>query len=155
MNKEKNENFRDLQYLHNQCKKCMYYHSVLTLKDGRVLDGIIEGVEPDRIIVLIGEDVMEQEAPMQGNDQRQISGFGGGRPRRRYRRFRRRGIPLGSLAALALLNYPYYNQPYPYYYQYPQYYPYYPDHHNHHDDDHDDHHDHDHDDHDHDDYYDY
>jgi hypothetical protein len=120
MSLEREETYRDLQDLHDKCRQCMYYHINMTMTDGSTLDGIIETVDPDRIIVLVGEDVMEQEnQEQQSEQQRQYYGYGH-RPRRRYRRFRRQAFPLASLAALSLLPYPYYVQPpypyYPYYY---------------------------------------
>ena len=120
MDLEKNYDYRDLQNLHDKCKKCLYFHTTLTMTDGSTLDGIIENVDPDRIIVLVGEDVMEQESENQPEQQRQYHSYD--RPRRRFRRFRRQAFPLASLAALSLLPYPYIAQPpYPYY----PYYPYY------------------------------
>lgn len=119
MDLEGNYDYRDLENLHEKCKRCMYYHTTLTMTDGSTLDGIIENVDPDRIIVLVGEDVMEQEDENQPEGQRQYHSYGP--PRRRFRRFRRRAFPLTSLAALSLLPYPYiYQPPYPY-----PYYPYY------------------------------
>jgi hypothetical protein len=118
MDVKRNEDYRDTQYLHDQCEKNMFYHIVLTMKDGSVIDGIIEQVEPDRIIVLVGEDVMEQEGNNEANQQRQIAGYGRPRRRRRrrrFRRFRRRGIPFAGLAAIRLLRYPYFAPPYSYY----------------------------------------
>lgn len=138
MNSVKNYYSRDLQALHDKCQRNMFFHIILKLKDGSVIDGIIEKVEPERIIILVGEDVMEEN---ENREDRQI--FGGGRPRRRFRRFRRRGIPIGALAALSLLQYPY--PPYHNYY-YPQYgnYDYdYDDDHDHDDYDDDDDYDHD------------
>lgn len=111
MNLEKDDFYRDLKGLHDECKRCMYYHTTLTMTDGTAYDGIIENVDPDRIIVLIGEDVMEDEDKAEG--QRQYYKYG--RPRRRFRRFRRQAFPLATLAALSLLPYPYYAPPYPYY----------------------------------------
>ncbi|MCP3027741.1 hypothetical protein [Halobacillus sp. A5] len=107
--------------LQDQCKKYKYYHVTLAMKDGRTLDGIIEEVDADRVRVLVGEDVMEQEGEEEGDSRQFYDGYG--RPRRRFRRFRRRAFPFASLAGLALLPYaaPY---PYPYYPYYPQ--PYYP-----------------------------
>lgn len=104
--------YRDLQSLHDECERCMYYHTTLTFTDGSTLDGIIEKVDNDRIIVLVGEDVMEQENENQMGQQRQPYTYG--RPRRRFRRFRRQAFPLNTLAALALLRYPYIAPPYPY-----------------------------------------
>ena len=119
MDLEKDDFYRDLKGLHDECKRCMYYHTTLTMTDGTAYDGIIENVDPDRIIVLIGEDVMEPENEDKAEGQRQYHNFG--RPRMRHRRFRRQAFPLATLAALSLLPYPYYAPPYPY-----PYYPYYP-----------------------------
>lgn len=109
---EVTNNYRDSQFLHDECMRCMNYHTILTMKDGSTVDGIIEGVEGDRIIVLVGEDMMEQECSDQSNQQRQ---FHGHRPRRRFRRFRRHAFPLRTLAALSLLQYPYMAPPFPFY----------------------------------------
>ena len=119
MDLERNDYYRDLQTLHDECKRCLYYHTTLTMTDGSTFDGIIENVDTDRIIVLVGEDVMEEESENQSDEQRQYYGYG--RPRRRFRRFRRKAFPLATLAALSLLPYPYIAPPYPYY----PYYPYY------------------------------
>ncbi|MBK1812741.1 hypothetical protein JHL18_19145 [Clostridium sp. YIM B02505] len=113
MNLEGNEYYRDLQSLHDQCKKSMYFHAVFTMTDGSTFDGMIEDVDMNRVSVLIGEDVMEQDDENQYDQQRQYYNYG--RPRRRYRRFRRRAFPLNALAALALLPYHYIAPPYPYY----------------------------------------
>src|SRR5471030_61052 len=115
MDLERNDYYRDLQNVHDECKRCLYYHTTLTMTDGSIIDGIIENVDADRIIVLVGEDVMEQENENQSDQQRQYHAYGR-RPRRRFRRFRRQAFPLGTLAALSLLPYPYIDQPpYPYY----------------------------------------
>jgi hypothetical protein len=115
---DENNYYRDLQSLHDECKRCLYYHANLTMTDGSTLDGIIENVDSDRIIVLVGEDVMEQDGEDKSDEQRQYHGRP--RRRRRFRRFRRRAFPLASLAALSLLPYPYiYQPPYPYYPYYP------------------------------------
>ena len=123
MDLEKDDFYRDLKGLYDECKKCMYYHATLTMTDGTAYDGIIENVDPDRIIVLVGEDVIEGENEDKAEGKRQYYnyGYGHGRPRRRFRRFRRQAFPLATLAALSLLPYPYYSPLYPY----PYYYPYY------------------------------
>lgn len=121
MDLEKDDFYRDIKGLYDECKKCMYYHTNLTMTDGTSYDGIIENVDPDRIIVLVGEDVMEGENENKAEGQRQYHNFGYGRPRMRFRRFRRQAFPLATLAALSLLPYPIYAPPYPY----PFYYPYY------------------------------
>lgn len=109
----RNHDSQDLKKLHDECKNLMYYHVSLTMTDGTTFDGIIENVDDDKIVVLVGEDIIEQDSTY--SDSRQ---FGGPR---RFRRFNRRIFPLAGLAALALLAYPYYA---PYYN--PYYYPYYP-----------------------------
>lgn len=103
--------YRDLRNMKDECKKHLYYHITLTMTDGNTFDGIIENVDEDMITMLVGEDVMEEESENPYNEQRQ---YGYGRPRRRFRRFRRRKFPFGTLAALALLPY-----------IAPAYYPYY------------------------------
>lgn len=108
-------NSMNVQNLYNDCKRMMSYHTMLRMQDGTEVDGIIESVEPDRVNVLVGEDVIDREVGNEYNAQRQY-----GSPMR-YRRFRRRTYPLASLLALSLLPYPYYAPPYPY----SPYYPYY------------------------------
>ncbi|WP_297423611.1 hypothetical protein [Clostridium sp.] len=114
MELEKENNYRDYQYIHNKCKKCLFYHTALTFTDGRTIDGIIESVDPDRIIVLVGENVMDSNDDNQYDQQRQYGWYH--RPGIRYRRFRRQAFPLATLAALSLLPYPYIApMPYPYF----------------------------------------
>ena len=91
-----NDQSRNLQ---EECRRLMYYHIVLTMRDGSTVDGIIENVGSDRIMVLVAEDVMEDEFENQCEQQRMI-----GRPRR-FRRFRRRIFPLAALLAISLLNF--------------------------------------------------
>ncbi|GGC76067.1 hypothetical protein GCM10007216_03280 [Thalassobacillus devorans] len=109
--------YEDTRNMHDESKRHMNYHVVLTTKDGSSFDGIIVDVGRDSVSVLVGEDVMERE-----DDENNRQFYGGFYPpRRRFRRFRRRRFPLATLATLALLPYiaPY---PYPYpYYPYPYY----------------------------------
>lgn len=140
MSSIKNHYQRDMKSLQQQCEKNMLFHIIATLKNGSVIDGIIEKVDPDYIIMLVGEDVMQEYDEDNGDEDRQV--FGYGRPRRRFRRFRRRRFPLGALAALSLLQYPYppHNQ-YPYnYYDHDHDYDDYYDHDHDHDDDDNHHH---------------
>ena len=116
---EREESFRDFGDLHDRCRKCMFYHVKLTMKDGSTLDGIVENVEPDRIIVLVGEDVMDRKDDNEYNQHRVYYNYN--RYPMRYRYFRRQAFPLASLAALSLLPYPYIAPPYPYYPYYPIY----------------------------------
>lgn len=113
--------YRDFKNLFDECKKHINYHVVLTMKDGSTIDGIIEKVDGDNVVVLVGEDVMESELGSKGNETRQ--GYNYGPSMGRFRRFQPRVFPFGALAALTLLRYPYYAPPYPYYAPYP-YYPY-------------------------------
>lgn len=121
MDLEREDSYRDLQNLHDKCRRCMYYHTNLTMKDGSTIDGIIENVDPDRIIVLVGEDVIDRgdDDNEEYEQQRQYHpGFVHSRPHRfpmRFRRFRRQAFPLASIAAVSLLPYPYIAPPYPYY----------------------------------------
>lgn len=114
MSLERIDYYRDLQPLHDKCKRLISFHVIITMADGSTIDGIIEDVDRERVVVLVGEDVMEAEDENEPNPQRQF--HGGGRPRRRFRRFRRRGFPLGNVAALALLGYPFFAPPFPFYY---------------------------------------
>lgn len=121
MEAEREDTYRDLQSVHDKCRRSLYYHTNLTMTDGSTIDGIIENVDQDRIIVLVGEDVIDR-----GDDDEQQRQYhpGYGRPNRypmRFRRFRRQAYPLASIAALSLLPYPYIAPPYPY----NPYYPFY------------------------------
>jgi hypothetical protein len=118
MDLEREESYSDLQNLHDKCRKCLFYHTKLTMKDGSTFDGIIENVEPDRIIVLVGKDMIDRgDGNKKCNQQRQ---YDYNRYPMRYRYFNRQAFPLASVAALSLLPYPYIAPPYPYYN------PYYP-----------------------------
>lgn len=113
-------NYRELRVVEDECKKYLYYHIILTMTDGKKIDGIIENVDADGITMLTGEEVMEKasESESETENQRQYHNYN--RPRRRFRRFRRRVFPINNLAQIALLPY-IVPQPYPYY----SYYPYY------------------------------
>lgn len=105
MNFEEN-NSRKIQDLYDECERLTSYHVVFTTKDGSKFDGIIEKVEPDCVIVLIGEDVMDEEN--KSNNRQYYNP-------RRGRRFRRRPFPYNNLGGIGILPYPYYVPPYPYY----------------------------------------
>ncbi|AJD90175.1 hypothetical protein JMA_08580 [Jeotgalibacillus malaysiensis] len=93
MNVDKNRDYHShLNNSHDECKKHMYYHVILTMTDGSYVDGIIEDVDWDSVSMLTGEDVMEDELENWDEmDTRQFYG-GYGYPRRRLRRFRRRVV---------------------------------------------------------------
>ncbi len=110
---EKNNKTRNVKNMYDECKRLSNYHVIFKMKDGSMFDGIIESVEPDKVIILMGEDVMDKELENQSGQQRQYNSP------RRYRRFRRRTFPIANLIGLSLLAYPYYAPPYPYYPYYP------------------------------------
>ncbi|QYE97988.1 hypothetical protein [Paraclostridium sordellii] len=93
--------------IYDKCEKLMNYHAIFKMKDGRMFDGIIEHVDRSYVTVLVGEDMVDKECENQNNKRQ--SGFS-----RRYRRYRRRAIPLSSLIALSLLVYPYTTPPFRY-----------------------------------------
>lgn len=116
MKNEREEYNRDLNTLYDKCIRYLYYHTILTMKNRSTLDGIIENVDENRIIVLVGKNVMESENPNQYSQQLQ------------YRRFEHQNIPLTELTGLYLLPYPYIAPPYPYYPFHPPYHLDYPKH---------------------------
>ncbi len=126
-------NTSDVQSLYDVCKRMMYYHTVLRMRDGTEVDGIVIGAERDHVDVLMGEDVIYREdEDLQGRNPEDGSRYNRQRPYgtlygrpRRVRRFRRRRIPLAELLVLSLLPYPYNITPYPYISPLPTY-PYYP-----------------------------
>ena len=97
---------RNQQQLYEECKKLMNYHIILTMSDGSMYDGIIVEVNDDRITMLVGEDVIDQECDSQPRQQ------GSYERQRRFRRFRPRIFPLGALIGLSLLPYPYFGFPF-------------------------------------------
>lgn len=106
MNFDRGDNLNSLQDLFDECKNLMDFHIVLIMKDGTSIDGIIEKVDSNGIIMLVGEDVVDQDDDQdQYSDQRQFK-----RPRgmRRHRRFRRRGVPFNVVRGVFPLIYPFY-----------------------------------------------
>ena len=103
--------YRNVQNMYDECRRLMNYHVVFTTRDGNTFDGIIESVDPNNVIILVGEDVMDEEVENQ-NNQNQNNQQQQNRQRRRYRRFRRRAFPLGSIIALSLLTYPFFAPPF-------------------------------------------
>ena len=90
MNLEENSYQQDSKQWQDKCNRLLYYHVVLTLKDGNTVDGIIGRVDDDQVIVLVGENVIEDESRF----GRPLGGGGG-----RFRRFGPRGFPFASIAA--------------------------------------------------------
>ena len=95
--------------IYEQCQRCISYHTIIQMKDGSSFDGIV-------VFVLVGEDVMTDEM---ANEMARQPRQPFGPMRNRYRRFRRRPFPINTIAALALLRYPFIVPPYPYYPYYP------------------------------------
>lgn len=91
--------YNNLNSMHERCRKCITYHVVLTLRDGTMVDGIVEGVDRENVNLLVGEPVMMEEDL---SYERQEYGYGSQASRRRrpVRRFRRRVFPLALLAAV-------------------------------------------------------
>lgn len=100
MNLEVHDYDRDSQSLRDECRKYMYCHVMLIMRDGTMMDGIIENVDPERVTMLMGEDVMEQDGDDQYGQPRQFGSHG--RHRRKFRRFRRRHFPFRDLSRLFL-----------------------------------------------------
>lgn len=104
-------------------EKYLYCNVALIMSDGGIFDGIIESIEENHIIMLVGEDVIElddNDDDYESHDEkRQYGNMGHNRrPRRRSRRFRRRPFPFPNVVAVELLPY---IPPYPYPYPYPYY----------------------------------
>lgn len=102
---DRNDYNNSTQNLQNKCQKYLYYNVTLVMSDGGIMDGLIEGVEEDRIIMLVGEDVMDlddDECTSDENRQHGNAGFNR-RPRRRFRRFRRKFFPFPNIIAVQLL----------------------------------------------------
>jgi hypothetical protein len=123
MTLERNDYYRgDGRSLHDECERCMNFHVTLILTDGKMVDGIIDRVEPDRVIMLVGEDVMgpdggddppdqerQYDQQLQYDQQRQFHGhMGHMHHRRRFRRFRRRAFPFGTLGGISLFPGPFF-----------------------------------------------
>lgn len=56
----KSSNSQNLKNLKDECEKLLSYHVILTMTDGNTFDGIIEKVDVDQIVVLVGEDIIDQ-----------------------------------------------------------------------------------------------
>lgn len=107
--------YRDMNSIKEECKTYLSYHAVLIMNDGSTCDGIIEGIDEDEIIVLVGEDVIVDDNGEDDNRQRPM-GFN---QSNRYRRFRRRRFPIRGINRMELLRYPFVYPVYPYPYPYP------------------------------------
>ncbi|MDV4149585.1 hypothetical protein R0131_01940 [Clostridium sp. AL.422] len=95
---------KNLQDLYDECNKLMSYHITIVMKDGSTVDGMIEKVDSNGIIMLVGEDIMDDDDGDTSTGERQ---FGKGPGMRRHRRFRRRGYPFNSIRRVLPIVYPY------------------------------------------------
>lgn len=106
MKVEENQNNLNEKVLHDGCNDLLYYHVIMTLKDGSTIDGIIGKVNDDEVIVLVGEDITDSMS--ERTDERYHAHSPG-----RFRRFAPRSFPFASVAALSLLAYPLLASAYP------------------------------------------
>ena len=96
---------KSLQDLYDECNNLMGYHITIVMNDGSTVDGMIEKVDSNGVIMLAGEDVMSEDYNMpQANGERQ---YGNPARMRRHRRFRRRGYPFNSIKTVFPIIYPY------------------------------------------------
>lgn len=111
--------YDDISILYDKCKKFLYYHVLLTIKDGSMFDGIIKNVNTNRIIVLVGKNIIEPKPKNIHNQQRQYNQ--NDNIIQIYRRFDPQSIPLNALTGLYLLPYPFISPQYPFYPFHPAY----------------------------------
>ncbi|MFW2488053.1 hypothetical protein ACN077_05675 [Clostridium chromiireducens] len=112
--------------LYNKCKRLLYYHIIFTTKDSGTFDGIIKNVEENRIIVLVGKDIIKTVSRNTSYQQRQYDEYIN--LTQRYIRFEPKEVPLDALTGLYLLPYPNIAPELPYYPFHPAYHLDYPMH---------------------------
>lgn len=112
--------YRDIEDLHDECKKCISYYSIIILSNGARVEGIVETVDDDNVSMLVAEEVVEgdYEDEMM-NRQKNM----GDRQQGRFRRFRRRNFPIRNVDRARPLRFPFIVPLYP---VYPYPYPFYP-----------------------------
>ncbi|MCQ2009049.1 MAG: hypothetical protein ABF629_07815 [Sporolactobacillus sp.] len=86
------------QAIHDMCTKLMNFHVIAQMADGSKMDGIIEEVNEQGVVMLVPENVNENERFYQGP----------GGPRPRFRRFNRFLFPFIFFAPPFFYPYPYY-----------------------------------------------
>lgn len=113
MNYDRGENV-SLQNLFDECKSLINFHIIVVMKDGSSVDGILENVDANGIVMLVGEDVIDVDGmpmmPMrdgQGQFDMSDSLRQGPRGMRGRRRFRRRGFPFGNVRGVFPFFFPY------------------------------------------------
>ena len=90
-------NYRNSKSIKEQCESYLFFHAVIVMTDGTSMDGIIEKIDGDCALVLVGEDANEQEM----------------RQPNRYRRYMPRRVPFGGIGGVLPIPYPIVPIPYP------------------------------------------
>lgn len=81
----------------DECKRLMNFHVILLLKDGIRFDGIIQDMNDEGVLVLVGEDVFKNPSQNTPNRQNYM-----------YRRYKPRFFSFAALAATYIMPYSYY-----------------------------------------------
>ncbi len=81
----------------DECKRLRSFHVILLLKDGIKLDGIIQDINEEGVLVLVGEDVFKNPSQNTPNRQNYM-----------YRRYKPRFFPFAALATTYIMPYSYY-----------------------------------------------
>ena len=81
----------------DECKRLMNFHVMLFHKDGIKLDGIIQDINEEGVLVLVGEDVFKNPSQNTPNRQNYM-----------YRRYKPRFFPFAALATTYIMPYSYY-----------------------------------------------
>ena len=81
----------------DECKRLRSFHVILLLKDGIKLDGIIQDINEEGVLVLVGEDVFKNPSQNTPNRQNYM-----------YRRYKHRFFPFAALATTYIMPYSYY-----------------------------------------------
>lgn len=81
----------------DECKRLRSFHVILLLKDGIRFDGIIQDINDEGVLVLVGEDVFKNPSQNTPNRQNYM-----------YRRYKPRFFPFAALATTYIMPYSYY-----------------------------------------------
>ena len=81
----------------DECKRLRSFHVILLLKDGIKFDGIIQDINDEGVLVLVGEDVFKNPSQNTPNRQNYM-----------YRRYKPRFFPFAALATTYIMPYSYY-----------------------------------------------
>ena len=81
----------------DECKRLRSFHVILLLKDGIKLDGIIQDINDEGVLVLVVEDVFKNPSQNTPNRQNYM-----------YRIYKPRFFPFAALATTYIMPYSYY-----------------------------------------------